>query len=324
MAGKPRIFIDGESGTTGLQIRARLRGRSDLTLVSIDPEQRKDAEERKRLLNQVDLAVLCLPDEAAREAVGLIENPAVKVLDASTAHRVDPNWVYGFPEMTVEQPGLIRDAKRVANPGCYATGAIALVRPLVMEGLLSPDYPVSIHGVQGYSGGGRQLIDSFEGQGPNPVRDPYRLYALQLAHKHVAEIRRYSLLANPPLFWPAVGRWFQGMLVQVPLHLGSLPGATTAERILSAYRRRYEGCEYIRVMDLQESPPASFAPEAWNGTNLLELCVFANCETRQALLVARADNLGKGASGAAVQNLDLMLGLRAGAPYALTPEAPAA
>jgi N-acetyl-gamma-glutamyl-phosphate reductase len=317
MAGKPRIFIDGESGTTGLQIRARLEGRSDLTVVSIDPAKRKDADERKRLLNEVDLAVLCLPDQAAREAVALIENPEVKILDASTAHRVDPNWVYGFPELSRGQPALIRSAKRVANPGCYATGAIALIRPLVAEGLLPPDYPASIHAVQGYSGGGRQLIEAFEGEGPNQVRDPYRLYSLQLAHKHLPEIQRYSRLSFPPLFWPAVGRWFQGMLVQVPLHLSLLSKSTSAESILATYRQYYAGCEYIRVMDLQETPPAALAPEAWNGTNLLELWVFANPELRQALLIARGDNLGKGASGAAVQNLDLMLGLTGGAPYTL-------
>ncbi|MBW0000830.1 MAG: N-acetyl-gamma-glutamyl-phosphate reductase [Verrucomicrobia bacterium] len=317
MAGKPRIFIDGESGTTGLQIRTRLEGRSDLAVVSIDPARRKDADERRRLLNQIDLAVLCLPDQAAREAVAMIENPEVKVLDASTAHRVDPDWVYGFPEMSPEQASLIRGAKRVANPGCYATGAIALLRPLVLEGLMRSDYPASIHAVQGYSGGGRQMIESFEADGPNRVRDPYRLYSLQLAHKHLPEIQRYSGLSSPPLFWPAVGRWFQGMLVQVPLHFGMLPKTATAESVVAVYRRYYEGCEYIRVMDLQEKPPAALAPEAWNGTNVLELWVFANPELGQALLVARGDNLGKGASGAAVQNLDLMLGLTAGAPYTL-------
>lgn len=317
MAGKPRIFIDGESGTTGLQIRARLEGRSDLAVVSIDPARRKDADERKRLLNEVELAVLCLPDQAAREAVGLIENPEVKVLDASTAHRVDPSWVYGFPEMSPEQAALIRRAKRVANPGCYATGAIALLRPLIVEGLLPPNYPASIHAAQGYSGGGRQMIESFEGEGPNQVRDAYRLYSLQLAHKHLPEIQRYSGLSSPPLFWPAVGRWFQGMLVQVPLHLNLLPKAATAENIAGTYRQYYGGCEYIRVMDLQKAPPAALAPEAWNGTNVLELWVFVNPELGQALLVARGDNLGKGASGAAVQNMDLMLDLTAGAPYAL-------
>lgn len=317
MAGKPRIFIDGESGTTGLQIRTRLEGRSDLAVVSIDPARRKDADERRRLLNQVELAVLCLPDQAAREAVEMIENPEVKILDASTAHRVDPNWVYGFPEMSPEQASLLRGARRVANPGCYATGAIALLRPLISEGLMPSDYPASIHAVQGYSGGGRQMIESFEVDGPNQVRDPYRLYSLQLAHKHLPEIQRYSGFSSPPLFWPAVGRWFHGMLVQVPLHFSLLPKGATAESVVAVYRRHYEGCEYIRVMDRQERPPAALAPEAWNGTNVLELWVFANPELGQALLVARGDNLGKGASGAAVQNLDLMLGLTAGAPYTL-------
>jgi N-acetyl-gamma-glutamyl-phosphate reductase len=318
MSSKPRIFIDGESGTTGLQIRARLGSRDDLTLASVAPDRRKDSAERKRLLNDVDMAILCLPDEAAREAVALVENPGVRILDASTAHRVAAGWTYGFPEMGAEQPDLIRQAKRVANPGCYATGAIALLRPLVAEGLLPRDYLVSVHGVQGYSGGGRQLVEAFEQKGPGHIEDPYRLYALGLTHKHVPEIQNYALLESPPLFWPAVGRWFQGMLVQVPLHLAALPGKVGTARLLDAYRRHYEGCAYVRVVDPGEMPSV-LGPEADNGTNLLEVFVFGNAKTGHALLVARGDNLGKGASGAAVQNLDLMLGLTAGAPYSLEP-----
>ncbi|HEY0791056.1 MAG TPA: N-acetyl-gamma-glutamyl-phosphate reductase [Chthoniobacterales bacterium] len=318
MSSKPRVFIDGESGTTGLQIRARLESREDLILASIAPDRRKELAERKRLLNEVDVAILCLPDEAAREAVALVKNPGVRILDASTAHRVEAEWTYGFPEMDAEQPDLIRQARRVANPGCYATGAIALLRPLVAQRLLPRDHPVSVHGVQGYSGGGRQLVESFEQKGPGHIEDPYRLYALGLAHKHVPEIQKYALLERLPLFWPAVGRWFQGMLVQVPLHLAALPGALGMTHLVEAYRRHYEGSTYVRVADAGQLPPV-VGPEAANGSNTLELFVFGNADTGHALLVARGDNLGKGASGAAVQNLDLMLGLTAGAPYSLEP-----
>ena len=318
MSSKPRVFIDGESGTTGLQIRARLESRDDLTLASVAPDRRKDPAERKRFLNEADVAILCLPDEAAREAVALVENPDVRILDASTAHRVDATWTYGFPEMGAEQPDLIRQSKRVANPGCYATGAIALLRPLVAQGLVPRDHLVSVHGVQGYSGGGRQLVESFEQKGPGHIEDPYRLYALGLSHKHLPEIQKYALLERPPLFWPAVGRWFQGMLVQVPLHLIALPGGVDPERLVDAYRRHYEGCAYVRVADPGQMPSV-VGPEAANGTNILELFVFGNAKAGQALLVARGDNLGKGASGAAVQNLDLMVGLTAGAPYRLEP-----
>jgi N-acetyl-gamma-glutamyl-phosphate reductase len=309
---RPTLFIDGEAGTTGLEIRARLAGRDDLELVSIPPEQRKDVEARRRLLNAVDLAVLCLPDAAAREAVALIENPAVRVLDASTAHRVQPDWVFGFPELVPEQAVRIEQARFVANPGCYATGAIALLRPLVDAGLLPPAHPIHIHAVEGYSGGGRQMVDEFEsGKG-----DPYRLYALGLRHKHIPETQLYARLEAAPLFWPAVGAWRQGMLVQIPLSLAHLPGRPTPEALRDALARHYAGQRFVTVMGY-EPDPAPLTPERLNGTNHMELYVYGHPATGHALLVALADNLGKGASGAAAQNIDTMLGLASGQDYTL-------
>lgn len=308
MTYQPTIFIDGESGTTGLQIRARLAERADLRLVSIDPDQRKNDAERRRLLNSVDLAVLCLPDDAARAAVAMIENPQVRVLDASTAHRVHRDWIYGFPELTSEQPECIRAARHVSNPGCYSTGAIALLRPLVDAGLLPTAAPLAIQGVSGYSGGGRQLIEAFEKPGENHISDPYRMYALELAHKHVEEMRVHSGLAHKPLFTPAVGAFRQGMLVQIPLMLWALPGNVAGDALHRALADHYRGQRFVRVMP-RDPRPSVLAPQQLNGTNLLELYVFDNPAEGHALLVARLDNLGKGASGAAVQNIELMLGL---------------
>jgi N-acetyl-gamma-glutamyl-phosphate reductase len=313
---RPTIFIDGEAGTTGLEMRARLAGRDDIELVSIAPEKRKDAGERRRLLNSVDLAVLCLPDEAAREAVALIDNSRVRVLDASSAHRVAPGWVYGFPELLPGQDTAIREAARVANPGCYPTGAVALIRPLVDAHLLPPELAVHVHAVEGYSGGGRALIEAFEGGGAETIADPYRLYGLALQHKHVPEMRLYGGLANPPLFWPAYGAWRQGMLVQVPLDIKSLRSHPSGRDLHGVLAERFQGQRFVTVAPYGE-PPAVLAPEALNGTNRMELFVFANDRTGQALLVARADNLGKGASGAAAQNIDLMLGLEGERDYGL-------
>ena len=301
-----KIFIDGEAGTTGLQIRARLEGRSDLELIAIDPARRKDADARAETLNSCDLAILCLPDEAAREAVTLIDNPDVRVIDASTAHRTAMGWTYGFAEMSGTQRGEIAGSKRVSNPGCYPTGFIALVRPLVEAGLLPADWPVTVNAVSGYSGGGKAMIAEFEGAAP----DPYRAYAMNLGHKHAPEMRAHAKLAHPPLFAPAVGRFAQGMIVEVPLQLFALPGAPTLDRIEEALVAAYAGERFIDVAPrLEAADMKTLTPEGLNGTNRMTLFVFGDADAGQARLCALLDNLGKGASGAAVQNLNLMLGL---------------
>jgi N-acetyl-gamma-glutamyl-phosphate reductase len=315
---KPTIFIDGEHGTTGLQIRARLDGRTDIELVSIAPARRKNEAERRRLLNEVDLAILCLPDEAARAAVALIDDPRVRVLDGSTAHRVSAGWVYGFPELSPAQPSAIRAARFVAVPGCYATATVGLIRPLVDAGLLPPDYPVSVQGVQGYSGGGRQLVDVMEGHGgEHRLAGPYRAYALELAHKHQPEMHRYSGLSRKPLFTPAVGAWRQGQLVQIPLHRAALPKQATGSALHAALAVHYSGQRFVRVMPFEPGLAAVLGPESLAGTNMMEVFVFANDAEGHILLVARMDNLGKGASGAATQNLDIMLGLVGERDYAV-------
>src|SRR5579864_4376818 len=307
----PRVFIDGEAGTTGLQIHRRLQGRRDIELVSIDPAKRRDAGARREMLNAADLVILCLPDDAAREAVRLIERNSVRVIDASTAHRTAPGWVYGFPEMSRTQREAIANSRRVANPGCYPTGFIALARPLIEAELLPKSWPVTVNAVSGYSGGGKSMIAEFENRSsPGYTEVPYRLYALTLAHKHVPEMQAHTGLKHRPLFAPAVGRYAQGMIVEVPLQLDALPTTPTLNDLHVALARAYDGEAFVQVASLEEAAALkTLEPEALNGTNRMKLYVFGSEAARQARLVALLDNLGKGAAGAAVQNLNIMLGL---------------
>ncbi len=313
---KPRIFIDGESGTTGLQIHSRLNGRDDIELVSIDTSKRRDVTERAKLINAVDIAILCLPDDGAREAVSLVSSPRVKILDASSAHRTAKGWVYGFPELNPGQREQIANAQFVSNPGCYPTGFLACIRPLIAKGLLPSNFPVTINAISGYSGGGKNLIQKYdrfhEVQTSVISLHPYGVYGLQFGHKHVLEMHEYSGLASPPLFVPAVGDFEQGMLVQIPLPLWTLDDPPSGKMIYDAIADYFQGEKFVQVAPFSDTTllrDGTFLDVmAINGTNIVQVFVFANDHTQEALLVAQLDNLGKGASGAAVQNLNIMLG----------------
>lgn len=306
-----RVFIDGAAGTTGLEIRERLASRADLTVVQLSDADRKDVRARKQAINDAGVVILCLPDAAAREAVSLIDNPAVRVIDASTAHRIAPGWAFGFPEYEPGNYEAIAAAGRVTNPGCYATGFIALVRPLIRAGLLSPETPLSVNAVSGYSGGGKPMIAEFEDKNsPDYVETVVRSYALTLAHKHVPEMTERSGLKHPPVFAPSVGRYYRGMIVEVPLQLWALPGCPRAADLHAALADAYQGRRFVEVAGADEAAGLkTLDAELLKNTNRMKLYVFSNETTQQVRLTAVLDNLGKGASGAAVQNLNIMLGL---------------
>ncbi|MDR7032172.1 N-acetyl-gamma-glutamyl-phosphate reductase [Mesorhizobium sp. BE184] len=307
---KPKIFIDGEHGTTGLQIRALLAERGDLEIISVPVERRKELAARAEFLNAADVAILCLPDDAAKESVSLIENGTTRVIDASTAHRVANGWAYGFAEMDKDQAKAIASAKRVANPGCWPQGPIATLRPLVAAGILPADYPVTVNGITGYSGGGRPMIEDYVAKGEDAPE--FFPYGLNLQHKHVPEIKAYAKLSHDPIMQPAIGNFAQGMITVVPLQLGGLDKVPSGSELHAAIADHFAGIKggvvEVAPYEAVERVP-EIQPEEYNGTNRMKVYVFANDKRAQALLVAVYDNLGKGASGAAVQNMDIMLGL---------------
>lgn len=307
---KAKIFIDGEHGTTGLQIRSRLAARHDLEILSLPEAERRNVAMREDMLNSADIAILCLPDDAAIEAVKIVAgNGRTRVIDTSTAHRVHPDWAYGFAEMDAAQGAKIAAARFVANPGCYPTGAIGLIRPLVAAGILPSDYPVTVNAVSGYTGGGKQMIAQMENAAaPDHISSAHFLYGLPLQHKHVAEMKQHGLINRRPIFSPSVGRFAQGMIVQVPLFLDDLKGGSSLASLHETLTAHYAGQTIVEVIPLAESAKITrLDPEELNNSDKMKLFVFGTEGKGQVNLVALLDNLGKGASGAAVQNMDLML-----------------
>ncbi|NWC69612.1 N-acetyl-gamma-glutamyl-phosphate reductase [Pseudomonas sp. P7758] len=303
----PLVFIDGDQGTTGLQIHQRLRDRTDLQLITLSPEHRRDPQQRAEMINACDIAILCLPDAAARDAVASIHNPAVRVIDASSAHRTHPDWTYGFAEMNPQQAQRIATAQRVSNPGCYPTGAIGLLRPLLEAGLLPGDYPTTIHAVSGYSGKGRAGVQEHEGADASQT-PAFLVYGLGLAHKHVPEIQQQSGLTERPTFVPAYGTFRQGIVLTIPLQLRLLAPGVNGSRLHDCLTQHYRDTNHVQVLSMQAAKELTYLdPQALNGTDDVRLIVCENHETGQVLLAAIFDNLGKGAAGAAVQNLDLMI-----------------
>ena len=310
MKSKYRVFIDGEAGTTGLQIRQRLENHEDVTIVSIDPQLRKNADEKSKLISSVDVTILCLPDNSARETVTLASSTNCRILDASSAHRTSPGWVYGLPELTPQQRDLIAQAKLVSNPGCYPTGAILLLRPLIDAGLISPQDFISILAISGYSGGGRKLIEQYQEASNSMPR--FGMYGLNFEHKHIPEIHKWSCLGHRPVFLPSIGNFKQGMLVQIPLAHSEGQNPLNPQEIYQALQARYDREQFVTVMPYNEMESGTLpylTPHGIEGTNLVKIFVFGSSDRGQSLLVAKLDNLGKGASGAAVQNLNLMLGI---------------
>lgn len=306
-----KIFIDGQAGTTGLQIHSRLNHRTDIEIVEIDHDQRKDPGVRKDVINSSDVVILCLPDDAAREAVRLVESDRVRVLDASSAHRVTDGWVYGLPEISDDQREAIKRAQFVSNPGCYPTGAILLLRPLIDAGLLKPDYPYAISAISGYSGGGRQAIDRFENENdPDYIKSAARRYALHHEHKHIKEIKQFACLDFKPIFMPTYGRFRQGIVLQVPVHLSMHGNQVTASNLREQLAKSFHGSDFVTVASREETLKLEGVdPDVNNNTNFITLYVFEPEGTDHVVLCAVYDNLGKGASGAAVQNLEIMLDL---------------
>lgn len=308
--GKYKVFVDGQEGTTGLEINERLQKRNDVEILKIDSEKRKDTGERSKFINQADIVFLCLPDVAAKESVALINNSSTRVIDGSTAHRIMDDWAYGIPELSAEHRKKIENSKRVSVPGCFATGFNMLIYPLVKEGYLPADYPVSCHAVTGYSGGGKRLIEIYGSEENKQKLNSPCFYSLQLHHKHLPEMQKHSGLLNYPVFTPIVGNYYRGMTVAIPLYAGLLSKKTSVADINSFYHNYFQGQKFVKVL------PAGFQDtlewgylnaESCNNTNTIEILVCGH--DSQILLVSRLDNLGKGASGAAIQNMNIMLGL---------------